>query len=97
MRVISSPKEKSLFGIISKPLDFGKIVDQMENHLKTLDGTFAQGHWIGSAYCACVLQKAGQKDRATQLWNKTLTKAQESGFKLVEWEMEALKDGGFYK
>jgi tetratricopeptide (TPR) repeat protein len=97
MRVISGQKEKKLFGFASKPLDLPSIITQVQTHLATIDGNFALGHWLGSAYLAILLKRNGEHDCAEALWNDTLSKAQTNGFKLIEWEMEALVEGGWWK
>ena len=69
----------------------------MEEQLKKIEYNFAQGHWLGSSYLACLLQKAGHTERSLIIWNEILTKAQCNGFKLMEMEMEELKNAGFWK
>jgi tetratricopeptide (TPR) repeat protein len=73
------------------------VIAAIEGNLKSIESKFAQGHWLGSAYMACLLMKAGQEERAYNIWNEILTKAQYNGFKLIELEMEQLKDSGLWK
>jgi hypothetical protein len=73
------------------------VAATIQDRLVPIEQNFVLGHWIGSAYFACVLQRTGQALRAQDLWNTTLKKARDSGFKLVEWEMDALQEQGWWK
>lgn len=69
----------------------------LEDELNKLKGNFAQGHWLGSAYLACILRMAGQEKRAKEIWNDIAGKAKVHGFKLIEMEMEELRSSGIWK